>query len=104
MRISGWSSDVCSSDLVVEGEMLGIGLEEKVEGIDHRHVGDQVDHHLEPVGLFREDQPGKIIALRVLLPVDEMVLRLDAQRIRSEERRVGKECVRTWRSRWSPYH
>src|SRR3546814_19465564 len=23
---------------------------------------------------------------------------------RSEERRVGKECVRTWRSRWSPYH
>src|SRR3546814_4207159 len=82
MRISDWSSDVCSSDLVVvEGEMLGIGLEEKVEGNDHRHVGDQVDHHLEPVGLFREDQPGKIIALRVLLPVDEMVLRLDAQRI-----------------------
>src|SRR3546814_18508670 len=25
-------------------------------------------------------------------------------RIRSEERRVGKECVRTCRSRWSPYH
>src|SRR3546814_17025140 len=24
--------------------------------------------------------------------------------IRSEERRVGKECVSTWRSRWSPYH
>src|SRR3546814_19789918 len=23
---------------------------------------------------------------------------------RSEERRVGQECVRTWRSRWSPYH
>src|SRR3546814_11295004 len=23
---------------------------------------------------------------------------------RSEERRVGKECVSTWRSRWSPYH
>src|SRR3546814_13477324 len=25
-------------------------------------------------------------------------------RVRSEERRVGKECVRTFRSRWSPYH
>src|SRR3546814_14975044 len=25
-------------------------------------------------------------------------------RIRSEERRVGKECVSTCRSRWSPYH
>src|SRR3546814_10096170 len=24
--------------------------------------------------------------------------------VRSEERRVGKECVRTCRSRWSPYH
>src|SRR3546814_4533271 len=28
----------------------------------------------------------------------------DADRIRSEERRVGKECVSTCRSRWSPYH
>src|SRR3546814_4389501 len=27
-----------------------------------------------------------------------------AERDRSEERRVGKECVRTCRSRWSPYH
>src|SRR3546814_15043780 len=26
------------------------------------------------------------------------------QRVRSEERRVGKECVSTCRSRWSPYH
>src|SRR3546814_11559599 len=25
-------------------------------------------------------------------------------RVRSEERRVGKECVHTFRSRWSPYH
>src|SRR3546814_15051867 len=24
--------------------------------------------------------------------------------VRSEERRVGKECVSTCRSRWSPYH
>src|SRR3546814_8699315 len=27
-----------------------------------------------------------------------------AARVRSEERRVGKECVSTCRSRWSPYH
>src|SRR3546814_13493750 len=32
------------------------------------------------------------------------VLRLSAVRFRSEERRVGKECVSTCRSRWSPYH
>src|SRR3546814_14360117 len=30
--------------------------------------------------------------------------RSDAARFRSEERRVGKECVSTCRSRWSPYH
>src|SRR3546814_14751583 len=30
--------------------------------------------------------------------------RLDAVLLRSEERRVGKECVSTCRSRWSPYH
>src|SRR3546814_19578769 len=29
---------------------------------------------------------------------------VDVRIIRSEERRVGKECVSTWRSRWSPYH
>ena len=31
-------------------------------------------------------------------------LRLDVKRTRSEERRVGKECWITCRSRWSPYH
>src|SRR3546814_19109851 len=33
-----------------------------------------------------------------------MVLLLTGQRVRSEERRVGKGCVSTCRSRWSPYH
>src|SRR3546814_12327820 len=32
------------------------------------------------------------------------VARAGADRLRSEERRVGKECVSTCRSRWSPYH
>src|SRR3546814_12191399 len=33
-------------------------------------------------------------------PVDRVIF----DPARSEERRVGKECVRTCRSRWSPYH
>src|SRR3546814_12093931 len=33
-----------------------------------------------------------------------LITALQALRIRSEERRVGKECVSTCRSRWSPYH
>src|SRR3546814_18105253 len=35
---------------------------------------------------------------------DPLVHRAGVRHIRSEERRVGKECVRTCRSRWSPYH
>src|SRR3546814_15593889 len=34
----------------------------------------------------------------------EAFIRLTADNVRSEERRVGKECVSTCRSRWSPYH
>src|SRR3546814_11298273 len=30
--------------------------------------------------------------------------RISPPRVRSEERRVGKECVSTFRSRWAPYH
>src|SRR3546814_15118678 len=36
--------------------------------------------------------------------VDDVVCRGDYEAFRSEERRVGKECVSTCRSRWSPYH
>ena len=67
--------------VVGEGPGLGRGLEEEVERIVHRHVGDQVDRDLELRGLLREHQPGEMVALRILLPVDEMGLRLDLQRI-----------------------
>src|SRR3546814_20084148 len=69
MRISDWSSDVCSSDLG--------GIPDGDAGA--RAARDQ-GHARQPV--------------RTLL--------LHQQR--SEERRVGKECVSTCRSRWSPYH
>src|SRR3546814_13213446 len=43
--------------------------------------------------------------LRVLVVDDQDLVRQSlADMLRSEERRVGKECVRTCRSRWSPYH
>src|SRR3546814_18681708 len=38
------------------------------------------------------------------LYLDRYAMRFVTRRRRSEERRVGKECVRTCRSRWSPYH
>src|SRR3546814_16441090 len=42
-----------------------------------------------------------------ILELAELVIELTGSRsklVRSEERRVGKECVSTCRSRWSPYH
>src|SRR3546814_4514890 len=73
MRISDWSSDVCSSDLV-----------DDPAGIDRI------------VGRVQDATPCQSCAmpgLRQLIVGG-----------RSEERRVGKECVSTCRSRWSPYH
>src|SRR3546814_6597526 len=79
MRISDWSSDVCSSDLLLRGERDArvraahpVGPAAR-GGDGHPHRG------------HRRDRPGP-------------------RHRRSEERRVGKECVSTCRSRWSPYH
>src|SRR3546814_13061944 len=64
MRISDWSSDVCSSDLSFRRRRRPARR-----------------------GLWRARRPRQV-----------------RYRGRSEERRVGKECVSTCRSRWSPYH
>src|SRR3546814_14715684 len=77
MRISDWSSDVCSSDLPLYGkELTRLDLPAKVDG-SANYAGD------------------------IRLP--DMVFAAIRQG-RSEERRVGQECVSTCRSRWSPYH
>src|SRR3546814_1815941 len=78
MRISDWSSDVCSSDLASSDAWRGPvqpaphsgerGLNRGARGLSAGGSGSR----------WRES--------------------------RSEERRVGKECVSTCRSRWSPYH
>src|SRR3546814_11041189 len=54
----------------------------------------------------------KGLAWRIPTPLDRELMQAGADKLlgrhdlttRSEERRVGKECVSTWRSRWSPYH
>src|SRR3546814_17408474 len=99
MRISDWSSDVCSSDLL---ERISQGAEDgdreiALAGLD-----------LGQVALADAQVPGQVRLLQatVLAPGPDGVRTVD-DRVhdlrRSEERRVGKECVSTCSSRWSPY-
>src|SRR3546814_7849075 len=84
MRISDWSSDVCSSDLLDDASVKMYGVEAAGEGIETgKHAAS-----------LTGGRPGVLHGNRTYL----------LQSDRSEERRVGKECVSTCRSRWSPYH
>src|SRR3546814_3152847 len=74
MRISDWSSDVCSSDLLRSNPDIFSELERNASSDRRWHV----------FNMALSD--------------------FDGMASRSEERRVGKECVSTCRSRWSPYH
>src|SRR3546814_18320266 len=103
MCISYWSSDVCSSDLlalrvatqqgVQPGPVLELGLLELLL----RHVG-RVELR---AGRARADAADD--GLVVVQPDPRAVVDL-GELARSEELRVGTECVRTGESRWSPYH
>src|SRR3546814_18229242 len=102
MRISDWSSDVCSSDL------RGAGA--PALAVDHLFVSQ--DRHVHRVPIDR-----RFLAVDQTMPIKVKKQRLFVAVIfrfaggefagpveSSEERRVGKECVSTCRSRWSPYN
>src|SRR3546814_15046428 len=103
MRISDWSSDVCSSDLV---RPCPVTMENfHVPGVRSRTV-ENLGGPADPAHLFSAQRifdVGEPLSRKLECVID---LRLTAGRghERSEERRVGKECVSTCRSRWSPYH
>src|SRR3546814_12042176 len=96
MRISDWSSDVCSSDLQAKQCVHPRpGFIERREDQD-REVA--IDHcHRAVRDLCRAESLCMNSACFL-----ELQRRFECDR--SEERRVGKECVSTCRSRWSPYH
>src|SRR3546814_12142539 len=84
MRISDWSSDVCSSDLNV----LVIAVDQATHP----------DHHLAFLA-------GGCCGHRHSSITLNRIENIASNRMtRSEERSVGKECVSTCRSRWTPYH
>ena len=69
-----------------ERQPLGIGLGEEVERIDHHHLGGQVDGDAEVPRRLGKHDPRQPVAVRVLLPVDEVRRRLDGHRIAGDPR------------------
>src|SRR3546814_6965998 len=89
MRISDWSSDVCSSD-----------LDEQIPfGIEHFKV------ICDALAVASAGKIGDRSLCRSCTNLrGDLFSKPAAPGKRSEERRVGKECVSTCRSRWSPLH
>src|SRR3546814_15858877 len=103
MRISDWSSDVCSSDLVRPREILCV--------VGESGSGKSVTAYTV-MGLLPKRQLTPT-AGRLLLQGEDLLkatparmreLRGSRMSLRSEERRVGKKCVGRWRSRWCTAH
>src|SRR3546814_13812048 len=97
MRISDWSSDVCSSDLIAVRELHQPVVTN--QALANRFVqAREAALQAAPARDMDEDLLALVAELIGIRPL--AISRTD----RSEERRVGKECVSTCRSRWSPYH
>src|SRR3546814_21154984 len=98
MRISDWSSDVCSSDL--DGDDLLESGEAADRGLHYRQVWMN-----RPAGFgIRDWGFARAACPTVLNPITAKSPDARAFPNRSEERSVGKACVSTCRSRWSPSH
>src|SRR3546814_11949383 len=101
MRISDWSSDVCSSDL----DLLALRHTTGIDGTDKSFGPDNAD-------VTRENSDASETILRGVLRRQAGAFPIEAGLAgafntldsRSEERRVGKEGVSTCRTRWVAYH
>src|SRR3546814_19960591 len=97
MRISDWSSDVCSSDLEAAADLVDEGLEALLTERPGRRLvrlGQRRRH-----GQLVADEERQGLQQHLLVALDPAELPADPVE-RSEERRVGKECGSTCRSRW----
>src|SRR3546814_17716706 len=123
MRISDWSSDVCSSDLTTADRR-----EDALDHAQHVRIVEETDRHAgqapfafdeHPIRTVDDDVGDRVIVDQRLdrSIAHQFILGVTRQRLgfalidrqslvddRSEERRVGKECVSTFRTGWSPSH
>src|SRR3546814_13210238 len=119
MRISDWSSDVCSSDLACDdarelGRHIAGAVLMGVGGVFA--MGCTIGQGVSAASLLAVSAPvamlsvafGARLGLAYLLEGSVLGVFSFSHRkpaeYRSEERRVGNECVITCRSRWAPYH
>src|SRR3546814_12573532 len=108
MRISDWSSDVCSSDLFVRHADMAMAVmcAGKLATFDRAGVNiakTGVIIASRTVNFILGATGVRLIAIMPLAPApgfDQAIMR---SVMRSEERRVGNECVSKFRSRWSQY-
>src|SRR3546814_11825549 len=103
MRISDWSSDVCSSDL---SDLAGLQTRAERDGDEWVVNGQKVwtsGAHIARYGILIARTDPSVPKHGGL---SYFVIEMDQPgiEVRSEERRVGQECVSTCRSRVSPYH
>src|SRR3546814_13150283 len=99
MRISDWSSDVCSSDLRIPTQVVHAAP----------FLASWIKRNVARPLIIGPDLESEQWVSQVAADADAPFLvcekiRSGDRHVRSEERRVGKECVSTCRSRWSPYH
>src|SRR3546814_9551098 len=99
LRIRDWSSDVCSSDLHRAEQ---VDLRDLPQRIGTR-IGERADAARDAVIVHEHRDWAKLVLDRIEQARNGIRL-ADVLPNRSEERRVGKECVNTCRSRWSPSH
>src|SRR3546814_5865926 len=106
MRISDWSSDVCSSDLGKLHVAQAPGREPLATGTlnvsgSYQRYGKPLTIRHARLTYTRSPLDNPALDIRAERTVDAQMVGVQ---VRSEARRVGKERVSTCRSRWSPYH
>src|SRR3546814_16896462 len=123
MRISDWSSDVCSSDLAAAGAFRVTRCQVRRRGLCASLLPEEdTENQQSRYRLGRETLPRRVEGVRTMSKqrftsvwdaiedtpeeAENMKLRsvlmtaLKNHLTRTEERRVGKECVRTGKTRW----
>src|SRR3546814_14060073 len=104
MRISDWSSDVCSSDLPEGGRrQTNVAVHEHHQIVRTRlaaHDRPQYLRHGAALAVATLVHVADLDPLRVAVVLQQLVQHVDVGAVRTDERLVGKECVRTCKSLW----